>query len=84
MTEVVSALTAGEDSVLAHSSVTPASQPAYSFLSVASKPRMNCSRSASFPAGTAMTASQREQITLSNLPPCIAARRRPGSCSIAE
>ena len=31
------------------------------------------------PAGTAMTASQREQITLSNLPPCIAARRRPGN-----
>ena len=74
---VVTSLMAAVTSALAHFRVMPSSQPAYSFFRMASNSAINASNSASFPAGIATAASQREQITLSNWPPETAASRRP-------
>ena len=80
---VRSAGTAFAASAAAQVRVTPGSVTAYSFFNAASNSRMNAVNAAPLPVGSATTASQREQITLSNWPPEMAASRRPGNFSSA-
>ena len=80
---VRSAGTAFAASAAAQVRVTPGSVTAYSFFNAASNSRMNAVNAAPLPVGSATTASQREQITLSNWPPEMAASRRPGNFSNA-
>ena len=80
---VRSADTAFAVSAAAQVSVTSGSVTAYSFFSTPSSSRINASNARPLPLGSATAASQREQITLSNWPPEMAASRRPGNFSSA-
>ena len=63
--------------------VTPPSATESSFFMMRSNFRTKLVNSSSFPAGTATTASQRGQMTLSNWPPRRSAMRSAPTCSMA-